>query len=91
MKYPLIRVEEMLTQGPNGAESILSQQAAVADHIIVQLKPGSSDADMNQLAAQNGASVIKTPQQGLYLVQLPSADLDTVPRAVQTFGKFTEC
>ncbi len=89
MKYPLIRVEESRAPGPNGTEVVLSQQAAVADHIMVRLQPGASEDDINQLAAQNGASVVKTPQPGLYFVQIPNADIDSLPHAIQTFSQYT--
>jgi subtilisin family serine protease/sugar lactone lactonase YvrE len=89
MKYPLLRVEESLSFGPNGAETVLTQQAAVADHIMVALKPGSNENTLAQLAANNGGSLVKTPVPGLYLVQLANANIDTLPNAVQTYSKFS--
>ena len=88
MKYPLIRVEESLSRGANGEETVLSQQAAVADHIMVGLQAGATESNLAQLAAQNGASIVKTPVVALYLVQLPNPDINTLPRAIQTFGQF---
>ena len=88
MKYPLLRVEDVMAPGANGQPVVVSEQAVVADHIIVQLLPGSNQAELEQLAAQNGAALVKTPKPGLYLVQLPNPDLGTVPQAIQAYGQF---
>ncbi|MDD5260331.1 MAG: S8 family serine peptidase [Methylacidiphilales bacterium] len=88
MKYPLVRVEETRIQEPNGNSVLLAQDAAVADHVVVELQPGATVADVSQIAAQNGATVLKpmhTP--GFYLLQLPNPNLDSLPLAIQTFGK----
>jgi subtilisin family serine protease len=88
MKYPLIRVEDILGPGPTGNQVIVAETAAVADHIIVRLQPGSDEGELKRLAGQNGASLVKTPQAGLYLVQLPQATMDTLSEAIQTYGQY---
>ena len=91
MQYPWVRVEETLVKQPDGNDVLLHQEAAVADHVMVQLQPGASLSDMAKAVAPNGGSVLQAMDApGLYLVQLPSPpSLDELPKTVQALGQST--
>jgi subtilisin family serine protease len=91
MKYPLIRLEEQLVrQGHLGDENVISSQAAVADHLVVQLQPGSSEQDLQAVVAKNGGRILQQMAvPGLYLVQLPTPTLNSLPQAITKFSAET--
>ena len=91
-KYPLRRVREVLQRDdPGGHTRTVRRVAMVADHILVKLQPGATEASLRQLCAQHGAAIRRRSRvSGLYLVSLGAADLDAVPRAVATFNAATD-
>ena len=88
MKYPLLRVEEVIIrEGPLNEEIVISQQASVADHIVIKIQPGVSDQDFNKMVNGQGATILrKIAGTDLYIVHLPNAHLDTLPQAVASFS-----
>ena len=52
-KYPLIRIEETVTQGPDGLQ-VTATREMVADHILVSIAPGHTAAEV---AAAAGCTV----------------------------------
>jgi hypothetical protein len=51
-KYPLVRVEESVSRdAASGAERVSARREMVADHIIVKLRPGKTQADLARVAA----------------------------------------
>jgi hypothetical protein len=61
LKYPFVRVEEQIQRLPGGQEVVLSENAVVADHVIVRAQPGSTATDIANAAAQDGYSVLVRP------------------------------
>ena len=91
MKYPWLRVVETIANQPGGITATVSQKITVADHVLVQLRPGATSVDLASALAPEGASVLRplsTP--GLFIVQLPGApSLNALPDAIQTLSKAT--
>lgn len=86
-KYPLVRVEDKLAVDPGtGERKIVQQRAMIADHIVVKLKPGASEADLVPLMQPLGAKIREQfPESELYLIAFPHPGIDTVPHAVGHF------
>ncbi len=91
MKYPLVRVDEEF-QGPEKGVDVvlLGRTFAVADHVLVKLADDISEKDLDVLNGRHGWSVRKKMYAtGMYIIQLPSADLDTLPDALALLTKET--
>lgn len=59
-KYPLIRQEEQLKLDPTtGQDRITGTVSMVADHIIVTLQPGKTEADLKAALARRGGSIVR--------------------------------
>ncbi|MBA4387851.1 MAG: hypothetical protein C0404_07710 [Verrucomicrobia bacterium] len=90
-KYPLIRVDEAVVRDPEtGKERVMARTEMVADHIVVKVKEGTTEADLQALNAKYGAKILRkmvTPGPGTYLVQLAGASVDSAPNAVAAYGK----
>jgi subtilisin family serine protease len=86
-KYPYLRIEETLRRDPStGEEAVENRIESVADHILVQLRPGMGEDRLEDLNRRFGAQVLRPLKaQGLYLVQLPRYDVDAVPDAVRAY------
>jgi subtilisin family serine protease len=85
MKYPLIKVEEVvIPQKGNHKEKGSRGVAMVADHVIVMPKEGVTEAEfLQQVAATGGTVLKKQPLSGNYIVSYANADLDTVTKAIK--------
>jgi len=88
-KYPLVRIVETVARPPaGGPERVLRRVEMAADHVVVRLRPGVKEEDLQQLAGKQGARIRKKAlAQGTYLVELAGADLDAVTHAVEAFTK----
>lgn len=57
-RYPNIRVEEVLVRDPGTGELLAeSRKEMVADHVLVELAPGSSMADLADYTETNGFEI----------------------------------
>lgn len=94
MKYPFIRVESHLRKDPiTGEEKLLVAYEAVADHVMVSLQPGKTEADLlAAIEAVHGTirSNLELDFAPTYLVALPEPTLDAVPDAVKQLGVFKD-
>lgn len=87
LKYPIIRVVDDITHaGANGGEGQDTTVAMVADHILVRLRPGKTEADLAEFNAACGTTTRKrmlAPRT--YVIQLPAHQLYSVPQAVNVY------
>jgi subtilisin family serine protease len=86
LKYPIMLISEFVLDGSN----VVSQSAVVGDHIIVKLKEGKSQSDLETLNTQLGGTIrhaLYAPST--YLVAFTNATLDTVDNAVAAYGAAT--
>ncbi len=87
-KYPLVRVIEQWVADKGGKGVRVRQQAMIADHVMIKLKPG---ARIDELLARHSAlqPAVRRymPASGLYVISFDTPDLDTVPRALQEFRR----
>jgi hypothetical protein len=88
-KYPYIRVVEQIARDErSGTERVTSRKAMVADHVIVKVKPGTTEQDIQRLAGQIDATVKrKTATADTYLLQLREPSVDAVSEAIELFSK----
>ena len=79
-KYPMIQIEEdYMPTGADGAPKRVATRAFVADHLVVELKPGRLPADLDRILAQSGLSVFKQlGPRGPFLVTVPDASASSV-------------
>jgi subtilisin family serine protease len=82
-KYPLLRVEETFPRLPQGGfHPRPSLRVAVADHLIVKVRP-EAEAGLASAVARVGAVIRqKMSAAHLYLVAFPNPTLDTVPEGM---------
>ncbi len=80
-KHSYIRLEESV----DSMDKAYHQIAMVADHVLVKLKPGVSQQELEALNTKLGARVLKKMNSGLYLVQLAQHEIDSVPEAMDRF------
>jgi hypothetical protein len=89
-KYPLVYVEDLVRVDPDdGTENVHVQKEMVADHIVVKLQEGATEADLAALNARHGGEVrrkLRVPGPGTYLIAFRALNLDTVIRAVETYA-----
>jgi subtilisin family serine protease len=89
LKYPLLRVEEQMARDPaTGTETVLHRVEMVADHVMVQLREGLTEADLAAVNEKHGGTIrrkMHTP--GLYLVEFAKPTLDTAPEAAAAYRK----
>jgi subtilisin family serine protease len=76
-KYPLLRVEETVRAG-----AVVARTEAVADHVIVKVRPEAEPTLADAVAAVGGTIRQKLYSPRTYLVAFAPADLDTVPRGI---------
>ena len=83
-KYPLVRVEEIMTLNANG-ERILHQEAMVADHVIAKVQAGTTKRRLQDALAPLGLTIRKEMYAPhMYVIAVPNPTLDSVPQALQT-------
>jgi subtilisin family serine protease len=87
-KYPLILLKESVQiDSLNGTSRLLKQSAMVADHVMIKVKPGASENEVNQAVLAYGGRVRKKMHApDLYLVEFQNVDLNSVSQAIQQFG-----
>src|SRR5262249_29964130 len=90
MKYPFIRVETVFRLDPTSqAFKQVRQVEMVADHVVVQLQPGQTEAQLQEAIAAVDGTVRKKlnlESSATYLVALPRPSLDAVPNAIKTLS-----
>ncbi len=67
------------------SDTLLSQSAMVANHVTVQVKEGTTEAQLAAYAQAKGGKILRklrVPGPGTYLVKMAEAKVDTVPQAV---------
>ena len=89
-KYPLLRVEEILTVGADGEDQIVHQEAMVADHVIVKAQEGTTRRQIEEVLQPLGLGIRKemyAPR--MYVISVPDASLDSVPETLQALRSQT--
>ena len=82
-KYSKLRIEESYKIDKNLKEEVLAVNAMVADHIIVKVDAKLTREQLDSLLAAQGLKVRKKMySRGMYLVETPSAEIDSVANAV---------
>lgn len=89
MKYPLVRVEEEVKVDPDTRqETVLKRVGMCADHVIVKLKPGMNEAQLQAIIDKYGGKIRAHKKlSNIYLVELSDVTVDSVPRAVEIYKK----
>ncbi|MBA4387073.1 MAG: hypothetical protein C0404_03770 [Verrucomicrobia bacterium] len=87
MKYPLVRVqEEVEKDAATGEEKAIRMLAMTADHVMVKLRPGATEEDLQALTRKYAGKIrSKKPLSGIYLVELAESGADAVPGAVAKY------
>ena len=87
LKYPRVFERETVRADPlTGAEVGASRVRLAADHFMVRLNAGATEADLAALNAKHGTRLLKkmhTP--GLYLVQVQAGDLAALEAAIAAY------
>jgi hypothetical protein len=88
-KYSLVHVKENVNRDPKSEEEqVLNRTAMVADHVIVKLEHGYTEADLNQLLKTMGYQIRKTsPSSHTYLVSFDGKDTDALDKALSELKK----
>ncbi|MEM7394639.1 MAG: S8 family serine peptidase, partial [Verrucomicrobiota bacterium] len=88
-KTPFLCVEEKIAiDAVSGREIIRNVKEFAADRLIVRLRRGMTRQQLEAVLEKNGARIRKALlAEDLYLVEWPTRDLDTVPRAMALLGK----
>lgn len=87
-KYPFHRVEETLRKN-DGTDTytVISRTEMVADHVLVKLQEGRSEADLQAMLQKYGVSTQRElTLPGHYIVSLKAPALDAVPEALSVFS-----
>ncbi len=86
-KHPFVRVEETRRFDQAKGETVTVWRVAmVADHILVRLHPEATEADLEALNREFGATIRRRLKRGdHYLVAFESFDLGTVPQRVRDY------
>jgi len=89
MKYPLVRVEEDVQIVPGtGEERVVKRVGMSADHVIVKLKPGMTEAQLQAIINKYGGKIRAHKKlSGIYLIETPDVTVDSVPRAIENYKK----
>ena len=87
MKYSKLRIEESYKIEKDQTEQVFSTHAMVADHVIVKLNPKLSENGLDKLLSSHGMRIRrKMYSPGIYLVETPKADINSVPNAMASLG-----
>ncbi len=86
-KYPFVRVEETRRFDKARDEAVTVWRVAmVADHILVRLHPEATEAELEALNREFGATIRRRlKREGHYLVAFAAFDLATVPQRVKDY------
>ncbi len=87
-KYPFHRVEETLVK-VDGADAytIAARTEMVADHVLVKLQTGKTEADLRGMLLRYGLSTLhELTLPGVYRIPLKAPTLDAVPEALSIFS-----
>ena len=89
--YPYHRIEELLRYDAATGRYIVEHQImAVADHLLVALRPGQTQEALEALNTRFGATITKFLKfANEYIVRLPECSLDGVPDAIAAYEKET--
>ena len=83
-KYPLIVARDEVEVSPDGKSKLIKQQAMVADHGMLKLKPGVTDAALLAAIQKLGGTVRKKmPASRIWLIAFPKPTLSTVTTALR--------
>jgi uncharacterized repeat protein (TIGR01451 family) len=92
-KHPLLRLEEAYRLDTStGSETLLAQEAMVADHLIIKPAPGIPEpAFLPHVTTLGGAVRSYKPASGLYLITLPAPlDPAALPAAVDAWKRVSD-
>jgi|GEM_PF-6771868 len=87
-KYPFHRIEETLLKN-DGTDTytIASRTEMVANHVLVKLQNGKSEADLRVMLQSYGVSILRElTLPGHYIISLKEPTLDAVPEALSVFS-----
>ncbi len=87
-----VSVEEQFNQleAPD-EQRLVRRQERVASHVLVQLRPGRTSADLADVCRQFGGAVRPHPTApSLVYVDLPAVELDGVQRALDTLSHYPD-
>lgn len=84
MKYSFVRVEETVRQeGHTREERVVKQIAAVADHVLVKVRPGLAEEAVAELAREHGGRVRKKlAAPDTYLIEVTAPKAGSLPEAI---------
>jgi len=90
--YPYHRIEESLRYNKTrGDYEVVQQSIIVADHILVKLRNGFGDAEIEELNRRFGTrTLLKMKFANKYLVELEEPSLDGVFEAMEFFAAVTD-
>jgi subtilisin family serine protease/Tol biopolymer transport system component len=81
--YPLLRIVETVRDPGQPGEVVLSSAEMVADHVLVKLREGVAESQLQELLVEVGAEVVRRHAlPGLYRVAIPARTVDDLPRAL---------
>ena len=88
-KYPLVRIEEDYVPGSTDTgDTRVATRAFIADHIVVQLRPGKTQADLDALLNGTGYSLRKAlGPRGPYLVEVSGLNLNGAKEDLMQAGR----
>jgi len=86
--YPLVRIEETVRDPGTRREQILSSIEAVAGHILVRIREGVTEEELEALLEPIPANIEKAHVLSrLYVVNIPARTVDDLPRALDFLNK----
>ena len=87
--YPYVRVEQHLSiDETTGKEEILWQAEAAADHILVMLKEGVQQSELEQICQDADARIReKLHYPNLYMVEFDNPQIDSLPEYIERFAR----
>ncbi len=88
-KYPYLRIVE--TRERLGSDRLVARVEMVADHVLVKLRPGLQESEVEPLAVRMGLKVrarLRVPRS--FLLELPTHAPDAVPRALDRLKQETD-
>ncbi|MBK8476436.1 MAG: S8 family serine peptidase [Opitutaceae bacterium] len=84
MKYPLVRLEEVLHRAPTPdgpKEFLLQQLALVGDHLLLKPVPGIAPEQLaSQISRIGGRIRTRLRSSGTYLVEIPATTPESLPQ-----------
>ncbi|NOU36497.1 MAG: S8 family serine peptidase [Kiritimatiellaceae bacterium] len=89
--YPYHRIEELVRyDAAKDAYVVVRQTLIVADHFMVKLRPGCTQAELETLNASLGTRIISdTGFPDIFMIQLATPSLDGVPEMMSVYEKET--